>query len=100
VVDDFKPELIFGIVDRADIGEMVEGRLRSIVQIAHNFQEARSSHGNRGLGTCGIDTAREDREQAFARAVAGRARIAALGSAERTAAPFAGDDPHLPDDPI
>ncbi len=65
VVDDFKPQLIFGIIDRADIGEMVEGCLRRIVQIANNLQQARGGHGDSGLGTCGVDTGREDRVRKF-----------------------------------
>ncbi len=65
VVDDFEPQLIFGIVDRADIGEMVKGCLRRIVQIARNIQQARSGHGDSGLGTCGVDAGREDRVREF-----------------------------------
>src|SRR6478672_4053992 len=40
VVDDFEPQLIFRIVDRADIREMVERCIRRIVQVARNLQQA------------------------------------------------------------
>ena len=65
VVDDFESQLIFGIVDRADIGEMVKGCLRRIVQIARNIQQTCGGHGNSGLGTCGVDAGRKDRVREF-----------------------------------
>ena len=65
VVDDFEPQLIFGIIDRTDIGEMVEGRLRRIMQVARNFQQARGGHGDSRLGTCGVHADREDRVREF-----------------------------------
>ena len=65
VVDDFESQLIFRIVDRADIREMVEGCLRRIVQVARNLQQARGGHGDSGLGTCGVDAGRKDRVREF-----------------------------------
>jgi hypothetical protein len=65
VVDDFESQLIFRIVDRANIGEMIEGCLRRIVQIARNLQQTRSGNRDRGLGTSSIHTDRENRTWKF-----------------------------------
>ena len=65
VVDDFESQPVFGIVDRADIREVVEGGCRRIVQIARNVQQARGSHGDGRFSTCRIDVGREDRVREF-----------------------------------
>src|ERR1051325_4997189 len=65
MIYDFKTLLIFGIVDRANIGEMVKSCFRRIVQIARNIHEARGVYGDSRLGTCSIDAGREDRVGEF-----------------------------------
>ena len=65
VVDDFESQLIFRIVDRANIGEMIEGCFRRIVQVASNLQQTRSGNRDRGLGTCNVHAGREDRTWKF-----------------------------------
>ena len=65
MVDDFEPHLIFWIVDRTDVGQMVEGCLRRIMQIARNLRKTCGRHGDSGLGTCGIHSDCEDRIRKF-----------------------------------
>ena len=49
VVDDFEPLLIFRIVDRTDVGDMVEGGLRRIVQIAGDLHNRWCGHMRRSV---------------------------------------------------
>lgn len=65
MVNDFESQLIFGVVDRANIGELVKGRFRRIVQIARKVQQARGGHGERSLRSCRVDVDCEDRVREF-----------------------------------
>ncbi len=65
VIDDFEPQPVLGVVHRANIGEVVEGPFRRIVQIARNVQQVCGGYGNGGLCTSGVDAGPKDRVRKF-----------------------------------